>query len=172
MGFEIRKSRQRDATHRWVIDDLSGWGDSYIDESGELGLYFDYATKVEAQVAFDLYLEKQKFPQEPIVKKQYGHPRFYEILEQMKELHSQKNHDYAGTSDSLKNLRACERLDLRPFMGVMVRLQDKFSRLEQFTISQQLKVKDESVTDTLMDVAVYSVLAIILLEEENDKKGE
>jgi len=100
--------------------------------------------------------------------KLYGHPRFYEILKQMEELHSRKNHDYAGGSDPLKNLRACERLELRPFLGVMVRLQDKWSRLEEFIKSGQLLVKSESVIDTLIDNAVYSVLAIILYEEELD----
>ena len=100
----------------------------------------------------------------------HGHPRFYEILEQMKELHSRKNHDYAGTADPLKNLRACKRLELEPFMGVMVRLQDKWSRLEEFVKSGQLMVKNESVIDTLMDSAVYSVLAIILYEEQQKEE--
>jgi hypothetical protein len=104
--------------------------------------------------------------QEPTAAKQHGHPRFYEILEQMKDLHSRKNHDYAGNSDPLKNLRACTRLEMEPFLGVMVRLQDKWSRLEEFVKSGKLMVKGESVKDTLMDNAVYSVLAIILYEEQ------
>ncbi len=95
-----------------------------------------------------------------------GHPDFYKLLEQMAALHSRKNHDYAGTKDPLKNLRSCERLNLKPFMGVMVRLQDKWSRLEEFVNSGQLMVKDESVIDTLMDNAVYSLLAIILYQEQ------
>lgn len=98
-------------------------------------------------------------------KKQWGHPAFYKLLEQMADLHSRKNHDYAGKNDPLKNLRACERLDLKPFLGVMVRLQDKWSRLEEFVKSGQLMVKNESVIDTLMDNAVYSLLAIILYQE-------
>lgn len=101
----------------------------------------------------------------------FGHPRFYEILGDMGELHSRKNHDYAGTSDPLKNLRACTRIDLKPFMGVMVRLQDKWSRLEEFVKSGKLMVKGESVKDTLMDNAVYSILAIILYEEQEKEKG-
>ena len=101
----------------------------------------------------------------PQTSKQYGHPDFYKLLDQMAELHSQKNHDYAGTSDPLKNLRACTRLELDPFMGVMVRLQDKWSRIEEFVKSKTLLVKNESVEDTLMDNAVYSLLAIILLRE-------
>ncbi len=98
---------------------------------------------------------------------QYGHPDFYKLLDQMAELHSRKNHDYAGTSDPLKNLRACTRLELDPFIGVMVRLQDKWSRIEEFVKSKTLLVKNESVEDTLMDNAVYSLLAIILLREQN-----
>jgi hypothetical protein len=98
--------------------------------------------------------------------KRYGHPRFYEMLDTMAELHSRKNHDYAGTSDPLKNLRACKRLELDPFLGVMVRLQDKWSRLEEFVKSGTLMVKSESVKDTLIDNAVYSILAIILYEEQ------
>lgn len=98
-------------------------------------------------------------------KKQFGHPKFYEMLEQMADLHSRKNHDYAGDSDPLKNLKACTRLNLEPFMGVMVRLQDKWSRLEEFVKSGELMVKGESVKDTLMDNAVYSLLAIIIYED-------
>ena len=82
------------------------------------------------------------------IRKQYGHPDFYKLLNQMAELHSRKNHDYAGTSDPLKNLRACTRLELDPFIGVMVRLQDKWSRIEEFVKSKTLLVKNESVEDT------------------------
>lgn len=98
--------------------------------------------------------------------KRFGHPRFYELLEQMADLHSRKNHDYSGTADPLKNLRAPTRIGIDPFIGVLVRLQDKWSRLEQFANSGELLVKGESVIDTLMDNAVYSLLAIILYEEQ------
>lgn len=114
----------------------------------------------------------EKVKPETEAAKLFGHPRFYEILKQMEELHSRKNHDYAGTSDPLKNLRACERLELKPFIGVMVRLQDKWSRLEEFVKSGTLMVKGESVIDTLMDNAVYSVLAIILYEEQQKIEEE
>jgi hypothetical protein len=95
----------------------------------------------------------------------FGHPKFYELIEQMAELHSRKNHDYSGTADPLKNLRSPLRIGISPFMGVLVRLQDKWSRLEQFANSGEMLVKGESVIDTLMDNAVYSLLAIILYEE-------
>ncbi len=103
-------------------------------------------------------------------KKRQGHPEFYKLLERIADLHSRKNHDYSGESDPLKNLRACERLNLKPFLGVLVRLQDKWSRLEEFVKSGQLMVKNESVIDTLMDNAVYSLLAIILYQEQLEKE--
>lgn len=97
--------------------------------------------------------------------KQYGHPEFYKLLEQMAALHSRKNHDYAGTKDPLRNLKSSARLGLDPVTGVLVRLQDKMSRLESFAQQGELLVKDESVEDTLMDLAVYSLLGIILRRE-------
>jgi len=103
---------------------------------------------------------------------EHGHPRFYQILQKMAELHSRKNHDYSGTDDPLKNLHAVEKIGITPFMGVLVRLQDKWSRIEQFANSGEVLVKDESVIDTLMDNAVYSLLAIILLEEQKFKEHE
>lgn len=102
------------------------------------------------------------------IKDYHGHPRFYEILKEIAELHDRKNHDYSKQDDPLSNLRACTQLGLTPFMGVMVRLQDKWARLVNFVKKGQLKVKDESVKDTLMDNAVYSILAIILLEEDEE----
>jgi hypothetical protein len=100
----------------------------------------------------------------------FGHPLFYELLEQMAELHSRKNHDYSGTADPLKNLRSSLRLGIDPFIAVLIRLQDKWSRLESLAQADPL-VKGESIEDTLMDNAVYSLLAIILLREEKNVKS-
>jgi hypothetical protein len=103
------------------------------------------------------------------MKKYCGHPRFYDLLKEMAELHSKKNSDYAKIKDPLANLRRCKELGVSPFIGCLVRLSDKFSRLEGFARKGFLEVKDESIKDTLMDTAVYSLLAIILKEEENAK---
>ena len=88
-----------------------------------------------------------------------GHPKFYELLKEMKETHDRKNHDYAG-DDPLSNLRTFG------FYGVVVRISDKFHRLKNFAKQDKLKVKDESIRDTLIDMANYALLAIILYDEE------
>ena len=103
-------------------------------------------------------------------KKMYGHPQFYEIIEELKRLHSVKNHDYAGEADPLANLRECERINIPAFTGCFVRIQDKYMRLMNFIKSGTLLVKDESVRDTLRDMAVYSILAMILYDEQLKKQ--
>lgn len=133
-------------------------------------LYEQYLELVESVKQPEPEPEPEPKP-EPI-QKRFGHPKFYEMLEAMADLHSRKNHDYAGNSDPLKNLKASLRMGVSPFQGVMIRLQDKWSRLEQFVTSGELMVKNESVVDTLMDNAVYSILAIILYQEEQEKTNE
>ncbi len=98
--------------------------------------------------------------------KKYGHPMFYELLEQMADLHSRKNHDYAGEADPLSNLRECEKIGIPAWKGVIVRLQDKWKRLINFALTDKLKVKDETIEDTLFDNAIYSLLCIILRREQ------
>lgn len=100
---------------------------------------------------------------------QHGHPRFYELLDQMADLHSRKNHDYAGSDNPLRNFYKCKQMGIDPFTGIMVRLSDKWSRLESFMKQGVLEVSNESVIDTLMDNAVYSLLAIILYEEKEEQ---
>ena len=99
----------------------------------------------------------------------YGHPDFYKLLADMAELHSRKNHDYAGKVEPLRNFYKSLEQGVRPWRGVMIRLSDKWSRLEAFCKQGALQVKDEKFEDTLMDNAVYSLLAIILFREE--RKG-
>jgi hypothetical protein len=47
----------------------------------------------------------------------------------------------------------------------MIRLSDKIERLQ--TLASKGKLKNESAADSLRDIRVYSILAEILLEEED-----
>jgi len=93
-----------------------------------------------------------------------GHPRFYEILEELKQLHSDKNHDYAG-DDPLSNLKQCETMGMPAWVGVIVRLTDKMDRLKTYARKRDFKIKNEGLADTFKDMAIYSILGIILYEE-------
>jgi len=86
------------------------------------------------------------------------------FAEDMKLLQA-KGHDYSGQQDALGNLR---RFGL---YGIIVRLSDKFSRLEQFAKSGALQVKDESIRDTLRDIRNYAFLAQIFLDGNDEEKN-
>ena len=101
----------------------------------------------------------------------YGHPRFYEMLTEMGETHSAKNHDYAGQADPLANFKECERVGIPAHIGCFIRMQDKYMRIANFIKSGKVLVKGESVHDTLKDLSVYSCLMRILLEEVEQKPG-
>lgn len=97
-----------------------------------------------------------------------GHTRFYELLEEMRSIHDKKNSDYSKKDDPLSNFRLCEDFGMPSWPGILVRMSDKYSRLPQLTIKllngEKPAVEDESMKDTLIDLANYCLLCIILLE--------
>jgi len=97
----------------------------------------------------------------------YGHPEFYELLERMADLHSRKNHDYAGDTDPLRNFKASVSIGIEPWRGCLLRMQDKMMRIQNFANCGEMKVVDEKVTDTLLDLSVYSLLCLILYLEKD-----
>jgi hypothetical protein len=97
---------------------------------------------------------------------------FLDLIEQMRTTYEAKNHDYGATTDPWANFRLVELLGLTPSQGAMVRMLDKIARIAQFSRSGQLKVKDESVNDTLIDLANYALITSLLLEEERIGKPQ
>ena len=95
--------------------------------------------------------------------------RFYELLDTMKKIHDAKRHDYANTDDVFANFRTCELAGIPAWKGCCIRIGDKFSRIMGFAKKEKLEVKDESIKDTLIDLANYSIIALILYEEEEER---
>ena len=91
--------------------------------------------------------------------------RFYEILETIKNLHDAKKHDY-GNSDVFANFRLSELAGISPWKGSVVRMGDKYARISNFIKQGDFKFKEESIKDTLIDMAIYSLITIELYEEE------
>lgn len=109
-----------------------------------------------------------------------GHPRFHEIVQKMSDLHDKKNTDYAaGTLEGpLGNFARCSQImRLYPGMdwaspfGVCIAFM-----LKQFDAGLTLKaqkrasVTGEPVAARLTDIAVYTVLGMILDEAENETR--
>ena len=92
-----------------------------------------------------------------------SHP-FYRLLLDIGELHAKKNQDYGSDIDPFANVRASQEWGVRPWIGALVRLNDKVHRLKQFVKKGSLA--NESARDSMMDIAVYSLIALVLYDEE------
>jgi len=94
--------------------------------------------------------------------------RYYELLKEMTAIHNSKRHDYADDEDIFQNFRTSEMMGLPAWKGVCIRIGDKFSRIMGFAKKEKLEVKDESIKDTLIDMANYAIIALILYEENDE----
>ncbi len=79
-----------------------------------------------------------------------------------------KNQDYSGaTGDPYANFEATQFLGISPIQGILMRMTDKLSRVSSFDARGELKVKDESVEDALIDIINYSVLIGGIINEKD-----
>jgi len=91
---------------------------------------------------------------------------FHKILDEMGKLHDRKSKDYGSDEDPLANIRASSDFGIEPWIGATLRLNDKVYRLKKFSTSDALA--NESAEDSLIDIAVYAVIALQLLREEEE----
>lgn len=87
-----------------------------------------------------------------------------EFLEDIEKSHEvmiditrRKNADYAGVDDPFKNFHNAEVVGVSLEQGILVRMMDKISRISNL-VKQEAQVKDESIEDTLIDLANYSLI--------------
>lgn len=95
-----------------------------------------------------------------------GHPMFSQVLKEMLEMHCRKGADYGTGEDIFANIRASEEFGIDGWKGSILRANDKMSRLKAFFLHGNLK--NESVEDSLLDLANYAVIALCLYREKQD----
>jgi hypothetical protein len=83
-----------------------------------------------------------------------------DCCERMKTITAAKNADYTGEgNDPFANFTRVETLGITDTVrGFLVRMTDKLSRITSFAQKGVLQVKDESIEDTLLDLANYCIL--------------
>jgi len=137
-------------------------------EGTALAQQWDASVKAEIedfeQVGPGQWAKKKKAATAP-QRQRAGHRRFYELIKTIEDLHERKNQNYATTSDPLSNFKECAGFGIQPFMGTLVRMSDKWARIKQLANGQPDLV-GESIADTLQDLAVYSIIAMVLYEEQ------
>lgn len=87
--------------------------------------------------------------------------RHAELCKEMNVLYAKKNHDYG---DSFHEMFIEEG-----WASARIRLTDKLKRFKQLTKNpDSQQIKDESVRDTLIDLANYALMSVLELDESND----
>lgn len=101
-----------------------------------------------------------------------------QFCDDMIEITKKKNADYAGSGDDpFANFRQIGHLVQTKDMdvvaiGFLTRMSDKFSRIGSFISNGELMVKDESVEDTLKDIANYAALFAGYLRDRAERSGQ
>lgn len=86
------------------------------------------------------------------------------------EIMKSKNADYSGAQeDPFANFKAIEIYGIDTEIGFLTRMTDKMARIASFIKRGELMVKDESVTDTLRDLANYSMLLAAYLKSNRGR---
>lgn len=87
---------------------------------------------------------------------------YLKILEEMREMHRKKAADYGGNTGT-DNLRASAEFGIAPWLGAVLRMNDKVTRIKSLTKNGRLE--NESLEDSLMDIAAYAILSLVLYRE-------
>lgn len=86
--------------------------------------------------------------------------QFMSITQNMTKIYAAKNHDYGNSFE--------ESLDEFGLVASIVRIGDKMNRIKSL-IKKEAQVKDESIRDTLLDMANYAIMTVMWMDK---KSGE
>lgn len=82
---------------------------------------------------------------------------FNTLLNQIKDTHEKKNHDYGNSF--------AKSMDEFGMPAAAIRLSDKLNRFKSL-IKSEAQVKDESIEDTLLDMAAYAIMTVEYLKKK------
>jgi hypothetical protein len=94
-----------------------------------------------------------------------GHPEFYRILQELGNMHEKKGSDYGTGEDPLANVRASTDWGVPAWIGTLIRANDKVIRLQ--SAAKGSKLRNEGIEDSLIDLASYAIIALVLYREKN-----
>ena len=85
--------------------------------------------------------------------------KFNSITTDMLKTYIKKNHDYGNSFE--------QSLDKFGLVAGVVRIGDKMNRIESLTTKEAM-VKDESIKDTLLDMANYCIMSVMWLNKQSE----
>ena len=86
--------------------------------------------------------------------------KFKQIVSEMADTYEKKNADYGNSFETT--------LDKWGVNIGLARIEDKFNRITSLLSSSDQKVKDESIDDTLKDMATYTIMLLMWMQKGKD----
>lgn len=93
---------------------------------------------------------------------------YLKLLDEMREMHIAKSAGYGKADDPWANFRLSRHFGVSPFIGCLIRMGDKFTRVQNLSTNPSLDKVGERITDTLLDLASYALIAICLWREKDE----
>ena len=94
---------------------------------------------------------------------EHGDQRLKELFAAAQALSEKKQADYGRPDDPFANVKASAEWGVDPWVGAMVRLNDKVRRLQAHAQGDTLV--NENAYDSFLDIAVYALIACRLYED-------
>ena len=108
----------------------------------------------------------------------HGHPAFYRIVEELKELHSEKSRQYATKDNPLGNFERTGKMiskflkpGINPTLASCLALVSKQIDGVYELVGECKENTADSLEDKLRDIAVYAILAMIIVGETQGEKS-
>lgn len=89
---------------------------------------------------------------------------FKAITEKMASVFIAKNKDYGNSFE--------KSIDEEGYVAFQVRANDKLNRFKSILLNKKQEVNDESIKDTLLDLANYCIMCSMKISEDLDNKKE
>lgn len=86
---------------------------------------------------------------------------FKQIVDRMVDTYVKKNSDYGNSFDL-----TCDEFGI---VAALTRMSDKFLRIKQLALKGKGLVSDESIKDTLLDLANYSIMTLMWLNGKDNQ---
>ena len=88
---------------------------------------------------------------------------FLQVVNEIVKMHDKKQKDYGKEHDPFANVRASESFGIAGWIGALCRANDKMTRLQKAAKGGTLS--NEGIEDSLLDGAVYFIIALCLYRE-------
>ena len=90
--------------------------------------------------------------------------RHKELCEGIHAIYEAKNADYGDSFG--------KTFELLGIISAVTRITDKYNRMVQLAIGHDQRVKDESIKDTLIDMANYCIMTVMEIEKQEEANGQ